>query len=101
MLAGTSRVTMLPAPIKAFSPIVMLARMVAPEPMEAPCFTSVGSTFSEQLTITNGYGDFFLSAIPLNAGTAHVKGVELASEGERAIGLGARLNGLLMMVEPR
>jgi iron complex outermembrane recepter protein len=33
-----------------------------------------------QLTITNGYGDFFLSAIPLNAGTAHVKGVELESE---------------------
>jgi iron complex outermembrane recepter protein len=33
-----------------------------------------------QLTITNGYGDFFLSAIPLNAGTAHVKGIELESE---------------------
>src|SRR2546426_4057834 len=43
-LAGTSRVTTLPAPIRAFSPIVMLARMVAPEPMEAPFFTSVGST---------------------------------------------------------
>src|SRR2546426_12668176 len=43
-LAGTSRVTTLPAPIRAFSPIVMLARMVAPEPIEAPLLTSVGST---------------------------------------------------------
>src|SRR2546427_11420201 len=44
-LAGTSRVTTLPAPIRAFSPIVMFARMVAPEPIEAPVRTSVGSTF--------------------------------------------------------
>src|SRR5438309_1128870 len=43
-LAGTSRVTTLPAPTRAFSPIVMLARMVAPEPIEAPLLTSVGST---------------------------------------------------------
>jgi len=33
-----------------------------------------------QLTITNGFGGFFLSAIPLNAGDAHVKGVELEGE---------------------
>src|SRR2546422_2246506 len=44
-LAATSRVTTLPAPIRAFSPIVTLARMVAPDPMEAPFFTTVGSTF--------------------------------------------------------
>src|SRR5437667_12713709 len=42
-LAGTSRVTMLPAPIRAFSPIVMLARTVTPDPIEAPFLTSVGS----------------------------------------------------------
>src|SRR5206468_7904292 len=44
VLAGTSRVTTLPAPIRAPSPIVTFARIVAPEPMEAPCLTSVGST---------------------------------------------------------
>src|SRR5438128_11350954 len=43
-LAGTSRVTTLPAPIRAFSPIVRLARMVAPEPIDAPFLTRVGST---------------------------------------------------------
>src|SRR2546427_9371825 len=43
-LAGTSRVTTLPAPIRAFSPIVMLARMVVPEPIDAPFLTRVGST---------------------------------------------------------
>src|SRR2546427_8003765 len=44
VLVGTSRETTLPAPIRAFSPIVMLARMVAPEPIDAPARTSVGST---------------------------------------------------------
>src|SRR2546428_4905387 len=44
-LPGTLRVTTLPAPIRAFSPIVILARMVAPEPIDAPARTSVGSTF--------------------------------------------------------
>src|SRR5258708_9664175 len=34
--AGTFRVTTLPAPTMAFSPIVRLARIVAPEPIEAP-----------------------------------------------------------------
>src|SRR5213592_689856 len=43
-LAGTSRVTTLPAPIRAFSPMVILARIVAPDPIEAPFLTSVGST---------------------------------------------------------
>src|ERR1019366_6204724 len=44
-LAGTPFVTTLPAPTKAFSPIVMFARMVQPEPIEAPFFTRVLSTF--------------------------------------------------------
>ena len=39
LLAGTFLVTTLPAPTKAFSPIVTFARIVAPEPMEAPFFT--------------------------------------------------------------
>jgi hypothetical protein len=43
--AGTSRVTTLPAPTIAFSPIVNLERMVAPDPIEAPRFTTVFSTF--------------------------------------------------------
>lgn len=43
-LAGTSFVTTLPAPTIAFSPMVTLARMVAPEPMDAPVCTQVGST---------------------------------------------------------
>ena len=46
MVSGrTSLVTTLPAPTMARSPMVTLARIVAPEPMEAPLFTSVGSTF--------------------------------------------------------
>src|SRR5208282_4704869 len=44
-LAGTSFVTTLPAPTNAFSPMVMFARMVQPEPTEAPFFTRVLSTF--------------------------------------------------------
>src|SRR5262249_3017019 len=44
-LAGTSLVTTLPAPTIAFSPIVMLQRMVEPEPIEAPLQTRVFSTF--------------------------------------------------------
>jgi iron complex outermembrane receptor protein len=40
-----------------------------------------------QLTITNGYGGFPLSALPLNAGTAHVKGVELETEAHPVDGL--------------
>src|SRR5215472_8882536 len=43
--AGTSLVTTLPAPTMEFSPIVTLLKMVAPDPMEAPCFTTVFSTF--------------------------------------------------------
>src|SRR5262249_40964810 len=43
--SGTSRVTTLPAPTMAFSPIVRLGRIVAPEPIEAPLFTRVRSTF--------------------------------------------------------
>ena len=39
--AGTSFVTTLPAPTIAFSPIVIPPSSVAPEPMEAPCLTSV------------------------------------------------------------
>src|SRR5208283_2814326 len=45
VLGGTFFVTTLPAPTKAFSPIVMLPRIVAPDPMVAPFFMSVGSTF--------------------------------------------------------
>src|SRR5271154_1088273 len=44
VLAGTSRVTTLPAPTIAFSPIVKLASIVAPEPIDAPRFTRVFST---------------------------------------------------------
>jgi hypothetical protein len=43
--AGTSRVTTHPAPINAFSPITTLARMVAPDPIDAPFLTNVTSTF--------------------------------------------------------
>ena len=42
---ATLRVTTLPAPTMACSPMVSLGRMVAPEPIDAPFFTSVGSTF--------------------------------------------------------
>ena len=45
VLGGTSLVTTLPAPTMAFSPIVTLARMVDPDPIDAPFFTKVGSTF--------------------------------------------------------
>jgi hypothetical protein len=41
-LAGTPQVTTLPAPTGAFSPIVTLTKMVAPEPIDAPALTSVG-----------------------------------------------------------
>src|SRR5216683_802550 len=50
--AGTSLVTTLPAPTIAFSPIVTFARIVAPEPIEAPFLTSVGSTF-QSLSVCN------------------------------------------------
>src|SRR6516162_130529 len=43
--SGTSRVTMLPAPTMARSPITTFDRIVAPEPIDAPFLTSVGSTF--------------------------------------------------------
>ena len=43
--AGTSRVTTLPAPTMARSPIVTLASTVAPEPIDAPFLTTVYSTF--------------------------------------------------------
>ena len=43
--AGTSFVTTLPAPTMAFSPIVTFASMVEPDPIEAPFFTIVLSTF--------------------------------------------------------
>src|SRR6185503_4606259 len=41
---GTSRVTTLPAPTMARSPIVTLDKIVAPDPIEAPFLTSVFST---------------------------------------------------------
>ena len=44
-LGGTSFVTTLPAPTIAFSPMTTFARIVEPEPIEAPCFTIVRSTF--------------------------------------------------------
>src|ERR1017187_2137013 len=44
-LAGTFLVTTLPAPTRAFSPMVMFARIVQPAPIEAPVFTTVLSTF--------------------------------------------------------
>src|ERR1700722_1559191 len=45
VFGGTSRVTTLPAPTIAFSPMVTLERIVAPDPIEAPFFTKVSSTF--------------------------------------------------------
>src|SRR4029077_8431683 len=42
--SGTSLVTTLPAPTIAFFPITRLERIVAPDPIEAPDFTKVGST---------------------------------------------------------
>ena len=42
---GTLRVTTLPAPTIACSPMVTLGRMVAPDPIDAPFLTSVVSTF--------------------------------------------------------
>src|SRR3990172_5718895 len=44
-LGGTFFVTTLPAPIIAFSPIVTLLNIVAPDPTDAPFFTTMGSTF--------------------------------------------------------
>src|SRR6185312_11909176 len=44
VLAGTSRVTTLPAPTIAFSPTTTLQRIVAPDPMEAPFLITVDST---------------------------------------------------------
>jgi hypothetical protein len=41
--AGTCLVTVLPAPTIAFSPITRFERIVAPDPMEAPFLTNVGS----------------------------------------------------------
>src|SRR5262249_34255891 len=43
--AGTFFVTTLPAPTREFSPIVTFARIVAPDPIEAPLLTNVLSTF--------------------------------------------------------
>ena len=43
--AGTFLVTTLPAPTMAFSPMVTLARIVAPVPMDAPFLMTVRSTF--------------------------------------------------------
>src|SRR6476619_4937296 len=42
---GTSLMTTLPAPTIASSPIVTRDRIVALEPIDAPRFTTVGSTF--------------------------------------------------------
>src|SRR5205814_7349993 len=42
---GTSRVTTLPAPTMACSPMTMFDRIVEPDPIEAPARTRVGSTF--------------------------------------------------------
>src|SRR5713101_5052219 len=44
-LSGTSRVTTLPAPTMAFSPMTTFERIVAPDPIDAPFLTSVASTF--------------------------------------------------------
>src|SRR5262249_10497973 len=46
--AGTSRATTLPAPTIACSPITTFDRIVAPEPIDAPCLTCVGSTFQSR-----------------------------------------------------
>src|SRR5689334_15884284 len=42
---GTSLVTTLPAPTSEFSPIVTLASIVAPDPIDAPFLTKVRATF--------------------------------------------------------
>src|ERR1017187_2243536 len=44
-LRGTSLVTTLPAPTIAFSLTVVLGRILAPEPIDAPFFITVRSTF--------------------------------------------------------
>jgi len=44
VLGGTSRVTTLPAPTMAFSPMTTFERIVDPEPIEAPRLTNVVST---------------------------------------------------------
>ena len=44
-LAGTSRVTTLPAPTMAFSPMTTFERIVDPDPIDAPFLTMVASTF--------------------------------------------------------
>ena len=44
-LEGTSFVTTLPAPTIAFSPTETLARIVAPDPMDAPFLTTVAFNF--------------------------------------------------------
>src|ERR1700722_11192828 len=43
--AGTSFVTTLPAPTIAFSPIVVLDKIVDPAPIDAPFLMTVRSTF--------------------------------------------------------
>src|ERR1051325_497621 len=60
--AGTSFVTTLPAPTIAFSPIVTLQRIVAPDPIDAPLHTLVFSTFQSAsvcnpppATVARGY----------------------------------------------
>jgi hypothetical protein len=45
LFGGISRVTTLPAPTMAFSPIVTFDRIVLPDPIDAPFFTKVFSTF--------------------------------------------------------
>ena len=43
--ADTSRVTTLPAPTMAFSPMTTFDRIVAPDPIDAPLLTNVVATF--------------------------------------------------------
>ena len=49
--AGTSFVTTLPAPTMACSPTVTFDRIVAPDPIEAPCLISVVSTCQSALRL--------------------------------------------------
>src|SRR5258708_3423773 len=72
--AGTSFATTLPAPTIAFSPIVTLHRMVAPEPIEAPLQTLVFSTFQSDsvcrpppATVARGYTSLInVTLCPMN-----------------------------------
>src|ERR1035441_4197021 len=83
---GTLRVTTLPAPTMAFSPTVRLARMVAPEPMEAPRRMRVEATFIRRgasigTTPDEGGGDLPI-VLGLEGSVRRSSRVEVVDEGD-------------------